>query len=43
MSARSTLSVGESWTTNRIRLAQQAEGNLVVHDADNRPARAPNT
>jgi hypothetical protein len=35
VTAPSTISVGESWTTNRIRLIQQGDGNLVVYNENN--------
>jgi len=37
VTATSTLAVGESWTTNRIRLTQQEDGNLVVYNEHNKP------
>jgi hypothetical protein len=40
VTAPSTLSVGESWRTNRIRLTMQPDGNLVVCNEDNRPTWA---
>lgn len=32
VTAPSTLSVGESWSTNRIKMVMQADGNLVVYN-----------
>ncbi|MGI3198900.1 hypothetical protein ACRJ4W_10320 [Streptomyces sp. GLT-R25] len=41
--ATSVLQAGQSWSTNRIRLVMQSDGNLVVYNEKNKPIWASMT
>ncbi|MFD0332695.1 hypothetical protein ACFQZ0_02610 [Streptomyces erythrogriseus] len=41
--AVSTLEVSQAWTTNRIRMVMQPDGNLVVYNEKNKPTWASMT
>lgn len=43
VSATSSIGVGQSWATNRIRMTMQQDGNLVVHNEQNKPIWAAMT
>ncbi|MER5888772.1 mannose-binding protein [Streptomyces sp. NPDC001941] len=43
VSAPSVLEVNQAWTTNRIRLVMQTDGNLVVYDENGNPRWAAMT
>ncbi|MGW7365240.1 mannose-binding protein [Streptomyces sp. NPDC054841] len=41
--AESVLAVNQAWTTNRIRMIMQTDGNLVVYNENGKPIWASNT
>ncbi|WP_097869500.1 mannose-binding protein [Streptomyces sp. rh34] len=43
VSATSSIGVGQSWATNRIRMTMQPDGNLVVYNEQNKPIWAAMT
>lgn len=43
VSATSSIGVGQSWATNRIRMTMQQDGNLVVYNEQNKPIWAAMT
>ncbi|MFJ9981494.1 mannose-binding protein [Streptomyces cyaneofuscatus] len=43
VSATSSIGVGQSWATNRIRMTMQQDGNLVVYNEQNKPVWAAMT
>ncbi|NEC22052.1 mannose-binding protein, partial [Streptomyces parvus] len=43
VSATSSIGVGQSWATNRIRMTMQQDGNLVVYNERNKPIWAAMT
>ncbi|MFE7000414.1 mannose-binding protein [Streptomyces griseus] len=43
VSAPSSIGVGQSWATNRIRMTMQQDGNLVVYNEQNKPVWAAMT
>ncbi|ALC31763.1 mannose-binding protein [Streptomyces sp. CFMR 7] len=43
VSAPSSIGVGQSWATNRIRMTMQQDGNLVVYNEQNKPIWAAMT
>lgn len=43
VSATSSIGVGQSWATNRIRMTMQPDGNLVVYNEQNKPVWAAMT
>ncbi|WP_433404704.1 mannose-binding protein [Streptomyces sp. CA-146814] len=43
VSATSSIGVGQSWATNRIRMTMQQDGNLVVYNERNKPVWAAMT
>ncbi|MEV1024688.1 mannose-binding protein, partial [Streptomyces sp. NPDC050264] len=43
VSAPSALEVNQAWTTNRIRMVMQADGNLVVYNEKDKPIWASMT